>query len=302
MITRRRTVVALCAPVAAALLAGCAAPAPAPLPADPLAAALARLDGSVRGYVEFVDLRVLASGAGAWSDVRGSGQLASYADRLAEQLRVDVRRADWTVTASAGGPSITLVAGGQDPDAIRAAATGAGWAGSDVLRRDLALDEPVTVQAGALRPTGPDVVVGGSGARVELVDGPGPALAADPVIAALRDCLGSGVAVAGVHRRDGEPVFAAGIRPAPGAPTGTVSTVCAAHPTADAAAGRAAAFRAETASGAPAPWGGALVDPQVEQLGGAANVVRLTGRNAAERPPVFLVAQMARRDLPGGLG
>ena len=171
-----------------------------------------------------------------------------------------------------------------------------------MLRRDLALDEPLTVQAGAVRPTGHDVVVGGSGARVELVDGPGPALATDPVIAALRDCLGTGIAVAGIYRRDGEPVFAAGIRPASGDPAGTVSTVCAAHPTAAAAGERVAAFRAETAPGAAAPWGGALVEPQIEQLGGPANVVRLTGRNAAPRPPVFLMAQMARRDLPGGLG
>lgn len=309
MIFRRRAVLALCASVLA-VLAACttagtptaAAPAgPAAVPDEPFAAALTRFGGGVRGVVEFVDLRAVATGSGTWSQLVSGGRLGPYAQQLAERLRIDVLGADWTATASAGGPLITLVAGGQDAAAIRTAAEAAGWTGADVLARDLAVAEPLTVQAATIRPIGADVVVGGARAPVELVDGPGPALADDPQVAALRDCLGQGLAVVMLHRPERGSAYAVGAAPAPDDPAGAVSTVCATHETPAAATDRAAAVRADAAPGAAAPWGGALVDPQVTELGGPANVVRLTGRNAADRPPTFVVGQMSRQDLPGGI-
>ncbi len=224
-----------------AVVAGCAAP-PAPAQpsaaaGSPLASALGRVSATVTGYVEFVDLRALATGSDAWQQLRGGsiGRLGVYAGQLSERLRIDLAKADWTVTASGNGPTVTLVAGGQDAAAIRSAAQAAGWNGPDVLSRDLSLDEPLTVQAGTLRPSGQDVVVAGSSAPIGIVDGPGPRLDADPAIAGLQQCLGAGVALVGIVRADRQAPVAVGIRPDPADPAGTVNVVCAAHPSASAA-------------------------------------------------------------------
>lgn len=291
-----------------AVVAGCAAP-PAPAQpsaaaGSPLASALGRVSATVTGYVEFVDLRALATGSDAWQQLRGGsiGRLGVYAGQLSERLRIDLAKADWTVTASGNGPTVTLVAGGQDAAAIRSAAQAAGWNGPDVLSRDLSLDEPLTVQAGTLRPSGQDVVVAGSSAPIGIVDGPGPRLDADPAIAGLQQCLGAGVALVGIVRADRQAPVAVGIRPDPADPARTVNVVCAAHPSASAASDRAAALRADVAPGSGKPWERAFTDPQVEDLGGAGSVVRLTGRGATGTPPSFLLGRMAQRSLPGGLG
>lgn len=303
-----RAVVPLC--LVAAVAAGCASPPSVPVPAppaaatDPFAVALSRVSSTVTGYVEFVDHRVLATGSDAWQPLRGGsvGRLGMYADQLSTRLRIDLGEADWTVTASRGGPSVTLIAGGQDAAAIRSAAQDGGWSGPDVLTRELALTEPLTLQAGTLRPSGRDVVVAGPAAPIGIVDGPGPALGDDPAVAGLQACLGPGPAVVGLVREDAKAPVAAGIRPDPADPARTVNVVCAAHPTASAATARVAALRADVAPGSAQPSGRAFTDPQVEELGGAGNVVRLIGHGAPGTPPSFLLGQMARRALPGGLG
>jgi hypothetical protein len=274
--------------VVAACVAGCATPEPSrPPAATAFAAAMDRLAGPVDGTVEFVDVAAVASGAGPWTALRGSGSLARYAGDLRTTLRIDPAAATWSLTVGGPRPSVTVLAGGQDAQAIRRAATAAGWTGDDVLRRDLDLTQPLTLPAGTIAPAGADVVVGGPAADIAQVSGTG----AGPASAAVRDCLGD-VAVAIVDGAQG-PVRAVGLRHDPADPAAVVSVMCA-------GGGSAAAVTDAVRSGsdiAGVPYARRFVDPEVEDLG--AGTVRLTARNGPGVPAAYLLGAAARRDLPG---
>jgi hypothetical protein len=66
--------------------------------------------------------------------VGGTGNaLDTYRGPLADVLAVDLAQADTVLTAGNAPERVTLVAGGQDEDRIRSAATAAGWSGGEAL-------------------------------------------------------------------------------------------------------------------------------------------------------------------------
>ncbi|MFC4949583.1 hypothetical protein [Pseudonocardia sp. GCM10023141] len=308
---------ALLAAIGTACLAACAAPAAAPqLAPGPTRSgpafeqALSRVDGPFEGYLDFVDTARLAAGPELPGlGGRAGGQLDAYRAPLAAQLKIDLDAAGSVLTAGRPPRAITLVSGGQDAAEIRTAATAAGWTGGDTLGRQLSLAEPLTLQAGTVRPIGSDVVVGAPDAAVALVDGAGPDLQDDPVVGPLARCLGDVLTAtlvtgAGGTGAGGTGIRATGVglRRAGTDPARADSVLCvAAGATApDVAAAVTEAVRSGKPRTGSEPYSAYLTDPQVEQLDGG--IVRLIARTPPGAPVTFLISALQRRELPGLAG
>lgn len=281
-------------------LAGCAgtpgAPGPASTGGTGLEQAMGRVHAPFADYLEFTD----PARAAGWPALaaRSGGGLAAHRADLAATLKIDLGRAAGVLTAGQPPRGVTLVLGGQDASAVRAAAGAAGWSGTDVLSRELALDAPLTLVAGAVRPIGSDVALGGPNAAVAAVDGPGAALSADPVAGPLARCLGD-PAVA-VMSGGTQPV-GVGLR-AVGDPAAADAVLCVAAGSAAqaVAAGITGAVATKASRSTGKPYATYLASPHVEQLDGG--VVRMVARTAPGAPVAFLVDAATRRDLPGVTG
>lgn len=278
---------------AAVLVAGCAGPA-ATAPGTALERALARIDAPFEDHLAFADRAALPD-TPAWRSA-GEGVVAWEAVRFGADLGIDVDAADTVLVVGQPPREVTLLAGGQDGGRVRDAARARGWSGSGVLRRDLDLREPLTLRAGTLRPLGGDLAFGGPTAPVDVVTDGGGALAGDPAVAPLAQCLGEVAVAAVAGGRSGAP-RAVGVRADTGSGTGepaAVSVVCATGTS-------AAAVREAVTSGASArtglPWSEHLAAPQVDELPGG--VVRLVARHAPGTPPGFVLSALTTRDLPG---
>jgi hypothetical protein len=267
--------------------------------------ALTRIDGPSGGRVEFVDARALAqaaAGGGPWAElVGGTGNaLDTYRGPLSDVLAVDLAKADTVLTAGNAPERVTLVAGGQDEDRIRSAATAAGWSGGDELRTSFSVEQPLSLVAGALRPMGADVAAGGPDAELGVVDGPGESLSEDASVAMPAECLGEVVvAVVSGGATPADPVHAVGLRRDPAAPDGApLQVLCVAADAATAAA-VTEAVRTGRSALTGQPYADYLADAQVEHLDGAAAAVRVVARTGPQAGPAFLLQALDSGDLPG---
>jgi hypothetical protein len=268
-----------------ALLLGACAQAPAD-EGTALQRALARVDGPFPGYLDFAD-------RGAAAEWRPGG-LDAERDALLDVLGIDLAAADAVLAVGQPPQTVRLVLGGQDENGIRSRAEAGGWGiGDGALRRELDVREPLTLTAGAVRPLGEDVVVGGPTAPVGLVDGPGGDLAGEPEVRSMAACLGD-VAVAVLVGGDLGPMHAVGLRRVPGDDAASTSVVCATATTADAVS---AAVTTGVSRSAGRAWSELLRDPAVEEL--PDGVVRLVARTAPDVPPTLLLSAVQVRELPG---
>ncbi|OLT20752.1 hypothetical protein BJF78_09330 [Pseudonocardia sp. CNS-139] len=294
-----------------AALAGCSAggapTAATPVPASGTAfeQALARMDGPFGGRVDFVDSHALgeaAAAGGPWEQLVGGtgGSLDTYRGPLADVLGIDLARADMLVATGNPPQRVTLVAGGQDEERVRAAAAAAGWTGDGDLHHDFTVEQPLSIVAGALRPRGADVVVGGPEATLDLVDGSGPTLAQDAPVAAITNCLGDVVVgvVTGGATPDG-PLRGVGLRRDPAAPAGPPLTVLCVVGDSTTATTVEDAVRTGTSLRTGEPYAQYLADPRVEQLPGSPPLVRMTAQTPPGGPTTFVLQALESGDLPG---
>lgn len=280
-----RTRAVLLVVLLASLLGACAQ-APATTEGTALQRALSRVDGPFPGYLDFVD----RDAAAEWR----AGGLDAERDALLGVLGIDVAAADAVLAVGQPPQVVRLVLGGQDESGIRSRAEAGGWGtGDGALRRELDLREPLTLTAGAVRPLGADVAIGGPTAPVGLVDGPGVDLAEEPGVRSMAACLGE-VAVAMLVGGDLGPMHAVGLRRVPGDDAVSTSVVCATATTADAVR---AAVTTGVSRSAGRSWSELLRDPAVEEL--PDGVVRLVARTAPDVPPTLLLSAVQVRELPG---
>lgn len=182
-----------------------------------LAAALSRTPAGTLGsdgYFEFGDstrLRQLAgTDATLWKFQQNTGasSLSTYAAYTVSTIGVDLSKAGSALTVGRAPRTMILIAGGQDPAKIAAAATKSGWSGGEVLSRQLDVSKGSSAVVGLslvaprIRPTGSDVVLSQSGGDPTVVAAGGGTAnsSADqlPGIKATINCLGHVPTAAGV--------------------------------------------------------------------------------------------------------
>jgi len=248
--------------------------------------ALGEITGPTGGYVEFGDtaaLRELSGGnfAGTWGGVRGMGMssIASYWLQLEDTIGIDPDAADYAIAVAQPPGVKTLIVGGQDETAIRAAAEAAGWQGDPVLSSELNMAQPLSVSVADISPAGSDVLLAGRGAE----SGRGPASDEEP-IRELAACLGDVVAA---MFSDG---VAIGVRAdADGAP---VAVYCLAGDDRDAADLEEAFAGDSPYTGQP--YADLFPEREFEVADGHVRA-ELSGGDPADR----IFALLIRRDLPG---
>lgn len=291
---------------------GCSGTGGTPEPAPVTSALSAAFDQvpvsalGASGEFEFGDLARLRTlnGDQAWrfEAYRGMGSLASSARILKETIGIDPDTA--TTALSVGSPpaAMLLLTGGQDQQAITAAAIAAGWTGTGTLSHNLDLSGTnsttalLVISASKIRPTGTDVVTGGQGSDPASIN-----INSDqpPVVLAARNCLGDVVVAGGSGLTAAGPVTAAGVRvTSSGAPT---SVICLGSADQAAAKALAAKVTTELASGRTKAtrqaWTELLPDPTVETLPGVPALVRITAAASSSKPTLVL-SLLAQRDLP----
>ncbi|MCI2266338.1 hypothetical protein [Sediminivirga luteola] len=147
-------------------------------------------------WIEFGDVQRLGELAdsdpgGAWDDdVRhlGLGALAPRA-HLTAGLGLDVRAAELAIASGGGSERAGALLGGQDADAVYAAARAQGWEGETALSRDEAPAEPMTTALGHLIALQDDVLYTAAGVEPSW-DSVEDLAAEDPEVRAYAACLG----------------------------------------------------------------------------------------------------------------
>ncbi|MFV0430142.1 MAG: hypothetical protein ACK5KO_12055 [Arachnia sp.] len=157
--------------------------------------AMDTIDGPTGGVVQFGDsgaLRELseADPAGDWGLMRwwGIQSIMPQWPTVQQTLGIDLEQADYAITVNHSPGSRTVVAGGQDAQAIRDAALNSGWEGDPVLRIELDLDQQVLSSSVAwVEPDGSNVAFGGPTAHPEEESDPA---SAEKGMHGLASCLG----------------------------------------------------------------------------------------------------------------
>lgn len=117
----------------------------------------------------------------------GGGSLTDYAGQL-PQMGIDLTAAEILITAGTAPQTVTLVAGGQDEQAIADGLHAEGWEGEEVLTAEMTA--PLGIAMPQVRPDGESLAVGSLEADLEWVDGGGDSLRTDDDVSDLAGCLG----------------------------------------------------------------------------------------------------------------
>ncbi len=291
---------------------------PAPEKVSPaLSAALSRVRPAALGETgdfEFGDtarLRELAATEPkVWRQetFAGSGSLAAYGQVIKDGLGIDLTTATSALTAGSAPAALVLITGGQHADAIKGAATKAGWSGSGTLTRPRDLSTMNSVGAGLaifapqIRPLGSDVVVGGLTADMSLLAESGAGADGGPLMTSATNCLGDVVLAQGTGfgTRTDPSASAVGVRASSGRIT---SVICLEAGGSDQATELAGRVRTELASGTSArsgrPWKELLPNAVVDPVAGTPAMVRITSDTASTNPHLVL-SLLVQRDLPDG--
>lgn len=248
--------------------------------------------GGMLGFSDRAAIREIA-GSDAddpWTVAAGAvaGSFGSYEQYLADELSVDLSAAD-RVFQGGEGPNITLViVGGQDADAVNAAARAAGWSGDEVLTRESEDASRPPLPLGDLRVTEDRVIIGGPTARLGSEGGVADSAGEDETTAALIECLGDPLAA--LVAPPSETPHAVGVRENDGT---TESSICLVGDEDDGE--RVAEGLGGTAMNGR-PYSDLIADPEVRTVG---DTVRVTVTNTADALPVTIMQMMLVRDLPG---
>ncbi|MGO1315464.1 MAG: hypothetical protein ACTMIR_00270 [Cellulomonadaceae bacterium] len=253
-------------------------------------------DANTLAYVEFGDherLREVWDGtlsADPWAQLAGVGasNLATYAVSLEETLAVDLTAASTLVSAGMAPYTVVVVAGSQDADAVRDAATAAGWRGQNVLETEVVPAQPLSITSPQIRPEGDRVVFGSMSADVGGVGEPARSLLDNDAVRTLVTCLDDVVA-AMVLPTAGTPL-AVGVRIGPDERPQSVLCVMRVDPgTIEDAVTNDANLRGQ-------PWADYFASVEVTESEGATRAV-LDNTEAA--PPMAILSMLHAGDLPG---
>lgn len=248
-------------------------------------------------WIEFGDVQRLGELAdsnpgGVWDDdVRhlGLGALAPRA-HLTAGLGLDVRAAELAIASGGGSERAGALLGGQDADAVYAAARAQGWEGETVLSRDEDPAEPMTTALGHLIGLQDDVLYTAAGVEPSW-DSVEDLAAEDPAVRAYATCLGE--VAAAVIAGD----VAVGVRPDDaGAP---VTLMCTSSPDPDEfAASLPAAIEGTSRVIDPGtPYSRHIAPPETEIL--EQGMVRATMRHQPGTGAGWIFTLLRARDLPG---
>lgn len=162
---------------------------------DGLAKALGQISAKAKGpywSIEYGRSKALAALAQQypkqWAATGGIG-LAGSPTQF-DTLGLNVQDADFSVTVGIDVAQVRLISGGQDAATIAKTAKGLGYAGSDVLTKDLDVSIPVTTTVNKVKATSADVVLAGQKADIGWVDGSGDSVLDREAIAGIVGCLG----------------------------------------------------------------------------------------------------------------
>lgn len=265
--------------------------------------ALSRFSSKAAGdslQVEFGDTSHIASIAAkegaTWNGLAAVGAstiLEGY--DYADQLAIKLDAADYAISVGQAPGVVTLIAGGQDADAVTTAAKSLGYGGAEVLSQDMNVSKVITVGINQIKAAGSDVVLGGSGADLGYVDSKGTTLADDADIASLSDCLGD-PAAAYLADNNGHRV-GLGVTEDHGA---TVSTMCITADSGSAAKSLADEVKQDLASGAVEggkKYADMFGDSKVAVV--SDDVVQAIMPNADGMNANTLFTMLAQGDLPG---
>ncbi|WP_134324614.1 hypothetical protein [Cumulibacter soli] len=180
--------------------------APAPAAETVFAQAMSRIspdalaEGTLIRFGQTAQLLALGAADERWLEIAATGNRLLPVESSASAIGVDPDGATYAVEVSDGPTRVSLLVGGQDPEAITVAATKAGYTGDVVLTQEADSANPVTLAVQQIKPLEDDVVLGGGAADVGWVDA--GSLFADPEVAPVAACLGD-VLAAMIAERDG---------------------------------------------------------------------------------------------------
>lgn len=253
----------------------------------PFAQAASRISPDALGeqpYVEFgrtAELMALSTTDQRWVSVTTAGNSRMLNNKLlAQAIGVDAAGADYSIEVGQLPRRIGVVAGGQDADAIIAAATATGYVGKDILTQELNPAVPVTVAVHQIKPVEDDVILATTEADLGWVGG--GSLFADPEVGPVAVCLGD-VLAATVAEIDGE-VVGAGVT-ADGSEIRSVLCI----------PGGEATVEAVEADLAQAEYADAVEVTEATVEDGVARVTVQHG----DLPAALLIGALQQRQLPG---
>lgn len=284
-----------------------------------LTAALSRMPAAglgTDGYFEFGDsarLRQLAgTDAALWrfQENTGASALSTYATYTVATIGVDLSTAGSALTVGQAPRTMIVIAGGQDPAKIAAAATKSGWTGGEVLSRKLDISKGssaavgISLVAPKIRPIGPDVVLsqaGGDPTGVAAIDGTAtPSAAALPGVKAAINCLGDVPSATGADLASADASDWTAVGAGAGAAGTASSVICLGSPDTATANSLAATVRSALDTGrskrSGQPWRELLQSAEVDVLPGTPTMVRVTAGTATA---VLGLQLLTGRDIPG---
>lgn len=175
---------------------------------DGLAKALGQISANAKGpywSIEYGESKELAAlqqqYPKQWGSTGGIGVARSPAQF--DTLGLNVQNADFSLTVGIDVAQVRLISGGQNAATVAKTAKGLGYAGSDVLTKDLDVSIPVTATVNKVKVTSADVVLAGQKADVGWVDGGGDSVLDSKAIAAIVGCLGDVKATAIAQQTQG---------------------------------------------------------------------------------------------------
>lgn len=263
-------------------------PTPEPAIETPLVQALDRIDpAAAEGlfrmeFSQYASLFELAGSDQRWQGAAGLGGRVSQYQHLLEEMGMQPTSADYVLAVGQLPTGVTLVAGGQDADAVTAGAQAMGYAGTDELTQQLNPSEPITVSFQKVLPVGQDVVLATMDADLAWVDG-GGSLLEQHQAGSVAQCLGD-VLGAVIVDYDGE-IVGVGVR-ADG--TDVISVVCIPGTT-------AIADQVEQ-DVADLPFGQSLTVTDVQEVSG---LVQVTILHEHDQPADLMFGVLHTYDLPG---
>ncbi|MGO3088487.1 MAG: hypothetical protein ACTII7_02245 [Galactobacter sp.] len=220
----------------------------------------------------------------------GAGSLTKYVTLLKDDLSIDILQADAVVTVGQEPQQVTVIRGGQDAEAITAAAKEHGWTGDEVLSQDMDLKSSVlTTSVGHILAKGDSVILGGQSADLTAKPGKVP-----ESVESLATCLGDSPAAS--FAASASAPTAAGLKA--GSPLSGVLCAYASDPDQAEALGRSVQDSVDNdLSNTGTPYGSLLT---VEDLSHpTATTSRVEVGFTEGRPPGLLWQMQQRRDLPG---
>jgi hypothetical protein len=230
------------------------------------------------------DLQTGITGAGA-------PNLRQYAIAMKDELKIDVLGADSLISVGNPPNTVTLLRGGQDGKAIKAAAKKRGWTGKKVLSKKMDASDPISVPVGHIKVAGDSVYVGAQGADLNATPGTVPRSVKD-----LATCLGNSPVANSDTSPEGAAAVTVGLKPG----TANKGVICALADSASGGKKLGNSMEGAAKSGLSLqrqPYTDLLTVDKVSNP--TASTARLDVTFKDVDHPMLLVQMLNRRDLPG---